>query len=159
MKGIQFIDDPYTIVTDNNDLRSILKKVLLALFNSDDYVDAIRAGNYELMEDNELRAVLKNSGYTIKQLVDLFTKEHEPIADYFCTKQGYSLMNIDSQITRKILEHFTEMGEACLPVHDSYITEARFEKELRKVMELSYGKITQNISPDHKKYRCKIRKN
>jgi len=159
MQGIQFDEDPYTIVTDNEELRSTLKKVLLALFNTEDHVDAVRAGNFEIIDDYEIRAVLKNSGHTIKQLVEMFTKEHEPIADYFCTRQGYRLMNIDSQVARNVLEHFAGLDEACLPVHDSFIVENRLEEELRKVMELSYGKITQRISPDHKKYRCEISKN
>ena len=159
MKGIQFSDDPYTKVTDDKNLRPILKKVLLALFNTEDYATVVRAGNYAVFrEEPEFKKTMRNSDYTIKQLVEKFKKAHEPIVEYFCTEQGYNLMHVDSKIARQVLEHFTGKNEAILSIHDSFIVIDRLEEEFREVMELSYKNITKAISPDHGLYTCKISK-
>lgn len=156
LKGTQFDVDPYTMVTDDRTLRPILKKILLAIFNSEDQHEAALAGNFEVRKDGELYLDVKKSGHTVKQLVEMFKTAHEPIADYFFTGQGLRLMNIDSQIALGVLSHFAERKEACLCVHDSFIVVERLESELVKVMQDNYGKITEKYSPDNRRYYCKI---
>ncbi len=156
LEGIDYQKDPYTVVTTNLYLRAILKKMLLAIINSVDQLEAVRAGNYSLIKEPKLRSHLKKNGYTVKQLVDLFTKAHAPISHYFFNNQGLHLMRLDSEIAINVLEHFTDKGDACLSIHDSFRVRVELEEELREVMQLYYGKITQKYSPDHRVYRCKI---
>lgn len=158
MKGIQYDNDPYTAITDDPTLRAILKILLLAIFNTEYQYKAVRAGNHVIINDHKLYLDIEKSGHTIKQLVEMFKTTHEPIADYFFTGQGLRLMNIDSQIALGVLSHFADKKEACLCIHDSFIVEERLESELKEVMQISYGKITEKYSHDHRSYHCRIDK-
>ena len=156
LKGIQYDRDPYVAVTEDRTLRPILKKLLLAIFNTEYQYEAVRSGNKTILEDGKLYSDVERSGYTIKQLVEMFKTAHEPIADYFFTGQGLRLMNIDSQIALGVLSHFADRKEACLCIHDSFIVEERLESELMEVMQENYGKNTEKYSPDNRHYYCKI---
>ena len=79
-------------------------------------------------------------------------------AEEWTTEQGYSLMHTDSRIALQILEHFTDKGEACLCIHDSFLVVEHLADELREVMDISYRNITKTISPDQGIYYCNISK-
>jgi hypothetical protein len=68
-------------------------------------------------------------------------------------------MHLDAQIALNVMEHFTANGEACLCIHDSFIVVENLEKELYKVMDVSYRKITKKFSSNHGDFSCKITRN
>ncbi len=179
MKGIQYDNDPYSVVINDKSLRPILKLLLLALLNAETEGSAIQSDNsvinkseklasakdrymkfaeevLPLTEIKNLKPNLSSSGFTFKNLVEMFKEAHQPIAGLFCTKIGYRLMNIDSRIATGVLVHFADINEACLPVHDSFIVESRLQYKLKKVMASAYQKIVSEVAPDDRKYSCKI---
>lgn len=154
-EGIQYDADPYKAVTDEEKLRPIVKTILLAIFNSNSYLQAVRAGNFAMLEDEQYR-VLGEAGMTVADIIHLFNDAHKPISPYFMTKVAGDLMRIDSKITLCVLEHFASIGECCLPVHDSYIVEARLEGELREQMTIAYQKVTAEEFKKDQIFHCKI---
>lgn len=158
LKGIQYNDDPYRAVMDDDEFRPILKTLLLALINSDSRAAAIKVGNYRLLDKRKLRRYLKNNNLRIRDIIEMFKIAHQPIAEYFLTQQGFCLMNIDSQIAIQVLEHFTFKGEACLTIHDSFIVKWSNEDELRNAMKVAYEDISEKYSPTHQRFFCGISK-
>ena len=63
-----------------------------------------------------------------------FNKKHPFISKYLCADKGVGLMNIDGQITAKVINHFTNKHIPVLSIHDSYIVPNNLSGELRKVM-------------------------
>ena len=49
-------------------------------------------------------------------------------------------MNLDAKIALNIAFHFINQGIPCLPVHDSFLVQVRYESELRRVMLDTYKK-------------------
>ena len=156
--GIQYNDDPYKAVVPGNATREVMKKLLLALFNADEMTDVVGVGNEYLMKNSSLKKEFDATGFSVAQLVDRFIKVHAPIAKYFLSNQGLQLMRLDSQIAYGVVEHFADQGKPCLPVHDSFIVRESDENELREVMLLQYGCITEKYSPDNRRYTCIIDK-
>ncbi len=81
--GIQYYEDPYNAVIGDPHLRPIIKKVLLAVLNSDTEVTAIGAGNKSLYDDRK-HAILRSRGLTIMaHLLPRIKEVHKPLAKYF----------------------------------------------------------------------------
>lgn len=158
LKGIELEHDfdPYTVVFPDRTIRKFLKILLLTIFNCDDQLTAIQAGNDELKGMKNMQTQLRKSRLTVKILFEMFVEAHEPIAEYFFSSYGLRLQRLDSEIALNVLKHFSAKGEACLCIHDSFIVEERLEDELQETMKKYYGKITEKYSPDQKVYRCRI---
>ena len=62
-------------------------------------------------------------------------RHHAPIAHYLSSGVGLSLMRDDSEICLEIVEECLERGFVALPVHDSFIVQARHKTALREIME------------------------
>lgn len=79
------------------------------------------------------------SEFRIKNAESLLQKiehKHEAISKSFYTPGfGLHLQHLDSWLAEKIINHLTERGIACLPVHDSFIVAKQYEAELRQLME------------------------
>ena len=68
-------------------------------------------------------------------ITNLIREKHAPIAKHFGSGAGVKLQYVDSQITEKLLKHFTDRGVVVLPIHDSYVVQEQYGEELRLVME------------------------
>ena len=66
--------------------------------------------------------------------LEAFIEENQHLQDDLCSDQGIRLMNIDSQITDRIITSFTEHERAILSVHDSYIVETFDVDHLSRAM-------------------------
>jgi hypothetical protein len=128
LKGIEVKDDPYTIEGCD---RSAVKKAFLVLFNCKSKEHAI----------NTIR-----SEFHIKKaesLIDKIEQKHEAISKSFYNPGfGLHLQRLDSWFAEEIINHLTERGIVCLPVHDSFIIAKQHESELHQLMEEAFYSIS-----------------
>lgn len=144
-EGKQFDDDPYSIVHDDPRARPFLKQILLCMVYAKNQVAAERAANYWLYKNHAERADLKEIGITrARPLIDSFTVAHGPISHYFCTgkETGLRIMNIDARIALDVVDHFAKQNKPILAVHDSFIVQSQYKKELRATMRRAYTQHT-----------------
>ena len=147
-EGIKYpIDvDPYAAVSDDPVLRDkVLKGVLLAMLNSESEIAAERSGNYQRHLKHEVHKLLKRKRLSVREIIARLKAAHQPIAHYFFTVAGLTIMREDSTIALKILLHFAKKNICCLAIHDSFIVAERYQKELREVMEKTYRDHTKGF--------------
>jgi len=66
---------------------------------------------------------------------------------------GVKLMAMDGRITTKVINHFTNKGIPVLTVHDSYILDIEYQKELNEVMSEA---ITAELDFASTKFKARI---
>jgi hypothetical protein len=139
--------DPYTINVDGLDdwsaeqKRAIAKAVILVGVNSANEKEAFNAvridkADYHLPDD----AVLTDK--LLRKVLNALKELHPSIADKLCSGAGIDLQYTDSQITEKLINHFTDRGVALLSIHDSYIAPVDYAFELREKMDEFFGEVT-----------------
>ncbi len=138
LKNIDYKEDPYSALCENEADRKVYKLVQLISINSKTEDDAIRAIRDELRKKC-IQFDLTNK--SISRCIGKFRKCHSPIANNLNTSIGLKLQNLDSRITERILKVMTQNGIPCLPVHDSYIVPADFKDFLFDVMSESYQQV------------------
>lgn len=139
--GIQYDDkDPYKMIydSDDKDLRKFLKIMLLAILNSKDRTTATKASNKTLKDKWDLCKAKRRTGKDTLFFLDRFEEAHAPIAHLFYTIRGRKLMNKDSKIALRIIDHFAKQDIPILTIHDSFIAPERFKDELRTIMAEAY---------------------
>jgi hypothetical protein len=116
--------------------------------------------NYDDLSDsdkryfNDLKKVWK-LGITkadVKDILNEFFAHHYRISKYFCTGlTGFRLYNLDGKIAVDVCMFFVKKKPPVpiLPIHDSFIVQRKFKKELKGVMEEQYEKHTGGFT-------CKI---
>ena len=137
LKGINFADlekEPYIYPKDNDpdDLRPILKTMLLAAVNSSSPEECIKAVRYEINMDMES---YPEDIPDLKKLYEDFKEWHPDIVDFFNAKKGLDLQNIDSKIANNVVNIFTEKQIPLLVMHDSFICSIEEEQYLQEVMK------------------------
>jgi hypothetical protein len=118
--------DPPASVT-NIATRDFCKTLFHAAINADSETSALKS----LLGKGQKLARLR-------LILDLLKEKHRPIADRFGTGCGHDMMNKESKITERIIDHFTRKGIPVLTVHDSYIVARVQEKELARHMHLLF---------------------
>jgi hypothetical protein len=95
----------------------------------------------------QAKAVKKTGIDTAKPLMEKFLKEHERIRKYLCSgnKTGMKLMNKDSKIALYVCKYFINKKIPVLPVHDSFIVQAKYKQELKTIMDKAYRKYTKGF--------------
>lgn len=138
MEGIDYREDPYSVLCDRDEDRKMYKLLQLITINAANEKQAIMA----------VRDVFRkqNIGYdltdaAIGKLLDKFRLAHHPIQKYLNTGIGVMLQNFDSMITERIISSLIKDGISCLPVHDSYIVEATDQDILKEKMTDEYAKL------------------
>ena len=76
----------------------------------------------------------------LNDLIEAFTRRHEPIHKYFYSGYGIQLQRIDSSIAQHVISHFTNKDIPVLCVHDSFIAPTTHGEELSKEMMKGYEK-------------------
>lgn len=147
LKGIcywrEFGNDPYTIepldfAQDDAFRRSICKSLMLVLLNAKDKKAAFKAFRSQA-KDGSPEKQFKDQ--ELEVLYQALVRKHEPIKDCFHTDQGIHLMNLDSQITERILAKLTAQGIPVLALHDSYIVPCGYEGYLERLMKDAFKAI------------------
>jgi len=140
------LDDPYALdpVLGNDPIiqRAWVKTLALTALNADSEASAFKAFRHQMVErfKKEKNREAAQLGKALKdkqlnRLLKAFKEKHSQIEDMICSDQGVKLMNIDGNITAKIIKHFTKKQVPILSVHDSYITPFNRTGELQKVMK------------------------
>lgn len=125
----------------DDEIRPVLKVLLLIMLNADSEEKAIRAFRYELQDkDNNYPSDLD-----IPTLISKFTQFHYQLRDkkLFYTGVGKQLARQDSDIVTGVIEHFTKKRIAVLTIHDSFIIDFKHLAELKSVMIEQYKKIVR----------------
>lgn len=153
-EGIQYTKDPYSVVDSRTELRPLLKEVFLCMLNGDatGNKSATKAANHALYKQREKRwdKQLYNVNVSeypitdIKPIMEAFKSEHSAIAHHFCNgkKTGMKTMNKDSKIALDVVKHFVEQDIPILPIHDSFIVQKQYKKELFETMKRVYAEHT-----------------
>jgi len=128
-------DDPYDIeLTDyqgsGDPRRKIVKKYLNAILNDSKSLYRVDSAD------------LRRLGLKAKELRRRVDRKHKKIKHMFRTGVGLELQYIDSKIAEQVMLRFAEMGEVCLPVHDSFVVRRGREKHLLTVMQEEFERET-----------------
>lgn len=138
LEAIDYREDPYTAICENEAERKIYKLVQLISINSRSEKKAIMSIRNELRE-KEIAFDLRNEA--LRHCLDKFKRGHPKIAKYLNTGIGLRLQNLDSKVTERILKIMTDNQIPCLPVHDSFIVPRQDEILLEEVMTESYEQV------------------
>jgi len=138
-KQLALIGDPY--VFDSNqpkNMRQFYKKVSLIMINAEDKTNALKGiiNEYRGTEYTQFVPNLRHA--TLESYCNAFMDAHKNIKSKFFSGLGVKLQYVDSNISNRILKHFTAKGILVLCIHDSYIIDKRYEDELKAVMEREY---------------------
>jgi hypothetical protein len=139
--------DVYAIQGYREDLRPLLKKILLISINADTQIAAIRA----VMQD----PVGRSFGFTygqVEEIMERFLEHHAPIRHYFNSGKGIELQFIDSQVAERVMLEIVQKGAVCVPVHDSFIVRESCEVHLRNAMERASLEVLGIKLPIDRKY-------
>jgi hypothetical protein len=120
--GLELSDDPYD-VGQPAEYRATVKQAFNAMIN---------AGERGVEEPDDYDA--QAMGMTFDQLQQRIKAKHEPIAGFFFTGAGLRLQYRDSRIAERVMMHFARQGIPCLSIHDSFIVQERYARELETVM-------------------------
>lgn len=139
LSGAQLRKDPYIVEKNlSKNMRSVYKSLGLICLNAKNLESAKKAlcrhlsqaKNRELLEDNT-----KEKRMT---LIKNFARYNKTVQSQFFKQKCHLLTNYDSKIAHDVLMHFTHKGILVLCIHDSFIIQKRYEKELLKMMKKFY---------------------
>jgi len=153
LRGIAFEGDPYHLsaypeYNGNDDMRALLKQVMLCAINAESKTKAIQAVNKEVNFNPEKYSWVKEDELNLGELIDALAAEHPALADDFFSGSGIELQNLDSIIAEKVINHFTAREIVVLCIHDSFVIPAYKAEELKQVMETAYIEAFQEMGID-----------
>lgn len=159
MEGYVFPEgfDPYGIELcgyDSKCLRSIAKLAMLILINSDSNRQAAQALSFEMFNKLPLQD-WKGSGLVpdpveTKRVIDCIYEHNQYAKDWFCSRKGLHLQQIDSLMMDVVLGYWNQRGVVVLPIHDSIVIQEKYLDEALHVMRGAYCKI---LNTD---FNCKL---
>ena len=133
--------------------RLVAKAMLLVAINADDESGAFQAARNKIREEETkdpdvIPADTKFTNNLLQKVLDQIREKHPLIEDMFLSGAGVDLQYIDSQITEKIIQHFTSLDIPVLPIHDSYVIQSDYVGDLRIAMHTAFGQLTQIPHPE-----------
>jgi hypothetical protein len=111
--------------------RDIAKQVLLIALNAESRTSAKRA----------LAKKLKIKFDEIERIMAYCEEAHEQVRHHLYSNAWRRLQYIDSRITMDILNELAKEDIPVLPVHDSYVVEAKYHQMLKSAMGKAYKTI------------------
>jgi hypothetical protein len=146
LMGIDCPNDPYALIHPDaargadETMRDYVKTLIQTLLNSESEKVALQGIRFEANKKHKeyRRAIVERRGLTHEQMLQRTYRAHHMLRKWFCIQPCHRLQFLDSTIARDVVYHFTSQGIPCLPVHDSFIVQARFEEELRDAMSNCY---------------------
>jgi len=142
--GIELQGDPYELPEGTipgvsaKQQRKAIKTLILVALNA-----ATRKATFAGFRDRWATGSLFKSmrNEDLERLLEVFVTRYSHLRDSLGSDQGIRLMNIDSRIAEKVLNHFTGQGVPVLCVHDSFIIDYTRSKELQQVMISAAGEV------------------
>ena len=136
--GIPLVDDPYSLnalifpdVTVTQQ-RGYVKHLVLTAINAKSKKSAFRAFR-ENYSGDALGKHLRDAD--LERLLSLFLEFYPHLEEKLFADLGILLMYRDSQVAAKVLANFTQAGIPVLCIHDSFIIQARHQKQLASFMQ------------------------
>lgn len=121
-------DPPYSVMVEpHKTRRRYIKKFLNALINDEH--------KQHRLSQQAQRAL----GLSHDALMQLILKKHPVIGDALGTDTGLYLQFLDSEIATTVLLDLMKQKIVALPVHDSFLVQAEFERELQEAMQRAYA--------------------
>lgn len=118
--------------------RSFAKSMLFPVLFSNSRKDA----------KTSITSKLKEAGIThltSEEVVSAFEAHNHMIASTFFKKDQYkTLQNLDARMAEYVINHFTSLNIVALCYHDSFVVQAKYEKDLIKVMEAAWNEVVGN---------------
>ena len=130
MVGQQPPDQCYRIEEAPQIPRDVVKKAFFKIINA--------------LEGQQVRAADPASlpdGLTWSDLLGLLRRKHAPIAQYFNTGIGLSLMRKDSEIADIVMQSLMRRNILALPVHDSFLIRQAYVHRLKDEMTSAYRQV------------------
>lgn len=124
LAGKRLDGDAYTL---NGWDRSLTKRAFNILLNAETYEASQRA----LANHIGGKGALGNAA----RLIETVKARHTPIAQYFHTGVGLKLQRKDSDVAEQVMLDLLDDGIVALPIHDSFVVQARYADHLRTVMD------------------------
>jgi hypothetical protein len=121
--------DPYDVAEFD---RSLSKRALLVAFNARHLGQAVAALLASTSRDGTAWPL---DWPTTRRLVDAVIARNPVIAADIGADVGITLMREDSEIALRVVKACAKIDVVCLPVHDSFIVQARHEAVLREIMD------------------------
>lgn len=139
LKGVQLRKDPYMVAKNmSKQMRKIYKTVGFIALNAKSKVSALKALWKHFNKDENKELLPENSKEDRLHFIDSFIKHNKKIESVLYKEKCHMLTNYDSKIAHDILMHFANKGILVLCVHDSFIIQRRYAKELFKMMKKFY---------------------
>ena len=121
--------DPYDLPDVE---RSISKRALLVALNARTLSQAVAALLKSTSRDGTAWPL---DWAQTRAVVDAVIAKNPVIAADIGADVGISLMHDDAELALRVVKACNEIGIVCLPVHDSFIVQRRYEGELREIMD------------------------
>ncbi len=133
-------DTPYEIASRWH--RKVVKLAVLILLNAGTYPEALGA----IRHNNTIRELMPEyvdaNGLLDRRIAEPLIADvkeyHSPIARHFHSGAGRWLMRVDSDMAERIMLALLKSGVVALPMHDSFIVQARHEGLAREQMEKAF---------------------
>jgi hypothetical protein len=85
-----------------------------------------------------------------KRVIDCIYEHNQYAKDWFCSRKGLHLQQIDSLMMDVVLGYWNQRGVVVLPIHDSIVIQEKYLEEALHVMRGAYCKI---LNTD---FNCKL---
>lgn len=128
-RGIVLDFDPYQV--DGYE-RDVSKTALLVALNAPHIGKAVAALMHSTRKDGTPWAM---SWAETRVLVNAVIARNSAIAADIASDVGIRLQHDDAEIAMRVVKACQKMGIVCLPVHDSFIVQARHADQLRVIMD------------------------
>lgn len=137
--GFKIESDPYTVSSDQKShMRDFYKIISLIMLNSVNEKKALKGIVNEYRGSNYWRYVPNLKHDTLRPYCNAFIEAHKEIRSKFYKGLGIKFQNIDSNISSRIIKHFTDKNILVLCIHDSFIINSQYKDELKELMEREY---------------------
>ena len=79
---------------------------------------------------------------------DLFWERHSAVYDLLFTGATWAkLQYLDSTIALRVLKRLLDLGIVCIPIHDSFVVQAQYKRELEDAMITAFKSIFPTMDP------------
>ena len=96
----------------------------------------------------EMRETAPELMKSAQDLFQLFWSRHNGVYHLLFDQQSWKrLQYLDSVIALKILKNLTDNGIACIPIHDSFIVQRRYQDDLENAMVSAFQSLFPRLTP------------
>jgi len=135
--------DLYALEGVDPDKRDVVKKLFNAMLNADSLDSAIHAVCSKPPEG--FKGITEAE---VEEISEKIQEKHKGISHRFGTGIGLALQFKDSTIAEGIMLELDKKEIVCIPLHDSFIVQAKHEEALREAMTGQYRQVMKNEPPE-----------